>query len=161
MATKREIDYVIEEYGDLLMRIAMLHVSHYAQAQDIVQDAFIKYIYKAPEFRDHKHEKAWLIRVTTNLCKDYLKHWRNNKRIELSEEYVIPSIDDNYQLLEIVKQLPFHHRNAVYLYYYEKMSIKEIAEVFHVKESTVSSWLFRSRKRLKKLLEGEWENEER
>lgn len=66
---------------------------------------------------------------------------------------------ETYELLEIVRQLPFHQRNAIYLYYYEDMSVREISEVYHVKESTVSSWLFRARKKLKELLKGEWDYE--
>lgn len=160
MPTKREIDRIVEEYSDMLLRIALHHIHNYAQAQDIVQDAFIKYLYKSPEFESRGKEKAWLIRVTSNLCKDHLKHWWFRKRTDLSyEDMTYNQHQETYEMLEIVEQLPYHQRNAVYLYYYEEMSIREISEIYQVKESTVSSWLFRARKKLKELLKGEWDHE--
>ncbi|MEG0591857.1 MAG: sigma-70 family RNA polymerase sigma factor [Coprobacillus sp.] len=159
MMIKREIDEVIEEYSDILLRLALHHIHDYAQAQDIVQDTFIKYIYKAPEFNNQEHEKAWLIRVMSNLCKDYLKHWWQRNRVDSSYED-ISFQQEKYELLEVVRTLSFHQRNAVYLYYYEDMSIKDIAKIFQVSENTVSSWLFRARKKLKEILKGEWENDE-
>lgn len=160
MATKREIDMIVEQYSDMLFKLALHHVHDYAQAQDIVQDAFMKYLYKAPEFHDREHEKAWLLRITSNLCKDHLKHWWLKKRTDIIyEDMIAGESKETYELLEIVRQLPFHQRNAIYLYYYEDMSVREISEVYHVKESTVSSWLFRARKKLKELLKGEWDYE--
>lgn len=162
MITKREIDIIVDEYSDMLLRIALHHIHNYAQAQDIVQDTFIKYLYKAPEFESKEKEKAWLIRVTSHLCKDHLKHWWFKKRADIPYENIMFTKDEEtYELLEVVWQLPFHQRNAVYLYYYEDMSTREIADIYHVKESTVSSWLFRARKKLKELLKGEWDYEKR
>ena len=160
MATKREIDNIVEQYGNTLYKLAMHHVHNHSIAEDIVQDTFMKYLYKAPEFNDVQHEKAWLLRVASQLCKDYLKHWWLKKRTHIAyEELAIEGDSETYELLEVVRQLPFHQRNAVYLYYYEDMSVREIADIYHVKESTVSSWLFRARKKLKELLKGEWDHE--
>lgn len=160
MITKREIDRVVEEYSDMLLRIALHHIHNYAQAQDIVQDTFIKYLYKSPEFENREKEKAWLIRVASNLCKDHLKHWWLKKRTDIPyEEMPFSQHQETYEILEVVKQLSYHQRNAIYLYYYEEMSIREISEIYQVKESTVASWLFRARKKLKELLKGEWDYE--
>lgn len=160
MITKREIDRVVEEYSDILLKIALHHIHNYAQAQDIVQDTFIKYLYKSPEFENREKEKAWLIRVASNLCKDHLKHWWLKKRTDIRyEEMAFTQHQETYEILEVVKQLSYHQRNAIYLYYYEEMSIHEISEIYQVKESTVSSWLFRARKTLKELLKGEWDYE--
>lgn len=160
MITRRDIDIIVDEYSDMLYKLAMHHVSNHAIAQDIVQDAFMKYLYKAPIFNDNQHEKAWLIRVTSNLCKDYFKTWWFTKRIDIEYESLADHHEtETYELLEIVKRLPFHQRNAIYLYYYEDMSIKEIADIYQVSENTVSSWLFRARKKLKELLKGEWDHE--
>lgn len=157
----RNIEDVVDKYSHMLLCIALHHVKNDAQAQDIVQETFIRYLHKAPKFHDMSHEKAWLIRVASCLCKDYLKHWWFQKRSDVPiESMIIEHNEETYELLEVVKQLSFHQRNAIYLYYYEDMSVKEIANIYHVSENTVSSWLFRARKKLKILLQGEWDNEE-
>lgn len=160
MHTEREIERVVEIYSDMLLRIAMHHVNSYAQAEDIVQDVFLKYVTKSPTFVDENHEKAWLLRVTINECKDIQQHWWNKKR----SEYLIDNMSNNgriddeskysFVLLEEIKKLPFHYRNAIYLFYYEELSTKQIAQICKVREGTVSSWLHRGKKHLKSKLQG-------
>lgn len=160
MYTEREIERVVEIYSDMLLRIAMHHVNSYAQAEDIVQDVFLKFITKSPTFVDENHEKAWLLRVTINECKDIQRHWWNKKQ----SEYLMDHVSDKEQLndeskysfvlLEEIKKLPFHYRNAIYLFYYEGLSTKQIAQICKVREGTVSSWLHRGKKSLKSKLQG-------
>lgn len=160
MHIQKDIERVVETYSDTLLRIAMHHVKSYAQAQDIVQDVFLKYVNTASNFVDENHEKAWFMRVTINLCKDNQRHWWNKKRSEYAIENMeyIESASNrseySFVLLEEVKKLPFHYRNAIYLFYYEQLSTKQIAAICNVKEGTVSSWLHRGKKCLKKQLQG-------
>lgn len=159
MLTEREIERIVETYSNALLRIALHHVNNYAQAQDIVQDVFLKLVNKSPDFVDAEHEKAWLFRVAINQCMDFKRSWWNKKRSEYANEDYTGKEDVRYEVLDEVKKLPFHYRNAIYLFYYEELSTKQIADICKVKENTVSSWLFRGKKQLKKQLKGGWTHE--
>lgn len=67
----KDIDELIETYGDTVYRVALQNMGNIADAQDISQDVFIKIFKKRPIFESKEHEKAWILRVTMNLCKDY------------------------------------------------------------------------------------------
>ena len=153
-----DIERVVETYSDLLLRLAMHHVKNMAEAQDVVQDVFLKYIKKKPKFETNGHEKAWFYRVCINRCKDYQKHWWQKNRSDVEFEFKDEK-NNQYVLIEEIKKLNFHERNAIFLFYYEQYSIKEIAQIYEVKENTVSSWLHRARLKLKEQLKGEWEYE--
>lgn len=155
-----EIERIVEAYSDLLLRLAMHHVNNLAEAQDVVQDVFLKYMKAHPVFNDCEHEKAWLYRVCISRCKDYHRHWWQKKRINSDCDIKSYEKKDGFILLDEIKKLEFHERNAVYLFYYEQYSIKEIAQIFNAKENTVSSWLHRARLKLKEQLKGEWDDEE-
>ena len=70
-----DIERIVETYSDLLLRLAIHHVKNMAEAQDVVQDVFLKYMKKNPKFDSLDHEKAWFYRVCINRCKDYQRHW--------------------------------------------------------------------------------------
>lgn len=158
MRSTEEIERVVETCSDSLLRLAMHHVQNIAEAQDIVQDVMVKYMHETAVFKTAEHEKAWLLRVTVNRCKDYHRHWWQRSRSDMPEQIPVVS-KDRYPILDEVRLLPFHERNAIYLYYFEEMSIKEIAEILQSKEGTVSSWLTRGRKRLREQLKGEWNDD--
>ena len=156
----REIERIVETYSDTLLRLAMHHVNNLAEAQDVVQDVYLKYMKKHPAFNDFEHERAWLMRVCITRCKDYHRHWWQLKRSEAPNDIKDEDHSNDFVLLDEVKKLNFHERNAIYLYYYEQYSVKEIAAIFETKENTVSSWLHRARKQLKEQLKGGWDDEE-
>lgn len=142
-------------YGSMLFKIAMVHLGNKNDAEEAVQEAFIKLLYKAPTFHDLEHEKAWLIRVITNICKNMAGSiW--NKRVvsvEHLERYAESAAD--LQLLESVFKLPFKYKAVIHLHYYEDYPVKRIAEVLNIKESAVKMRLKRGRQ----LLKLEWEGE--
>ena len=154
---EEEIERIVHSYSTMLLRFSMHHVKEEAQAQDIVQNVFMKYMEKQPVFIDEEHEKAWLLRVASNMCKDYLGHWWNRKRnhLTVNDTQFIEKAKTTSSVLDEVRKLSFHQRNAVFLFYFEGYSMKEIAQIFHVKEGTVSSWLTRARKQLRKQMEEE------
>ena len=152
-----EIERIVETYSDGLIRLAMHHVKNITEAQDVVQDVFLKYMKKQPSFASNEHEKAWFYRVCINRCKDYQRHWWQKNRSDIDYESVISRKEEDIDLLEEIRKLNFHERNAIYLFYYEQYSTKEIAQIYHVKENTVSSWLHRAKQKLKNQLKGEWE----
>nr|WP_255575686.1 sigma-70 family RNA polymerase sigma factor [Caproiciproducens faecalis] len=142
----------LARYSDMVVRIAFQNVKSRAEAEDIAQEVFLRLFTRRPDFEDDEHEKAWMIRVTVNLCKDYLKSSWFRKRADLGDNLL--SRDGNGEVLDAVMRLPVKFRNVIYLHYYEDMSVTEIASVLQQKENTVSSWLHRARKQLKVTLTG-------
>ena len=146
-----------------MLRIAVQHTGSRPEAEDIVQETFLKLLESGRKFRNPEHAKAFLIRSTVNRCLDYLKsarHQRNLALTELTEHHLPPDSgglgdDDTRAVLAAVSGLRPEYRNVVYLYYYEGYSIREIAAILHKSSNTVSSWLTRARKQLKEVLQDE------
>ena len=130
-------------------KVALLYLGNRQDAEDIVQEVFVKYIDKAPEFNGFGHERAWFITVTKNFCINQKKSFWNSRREELKEE-IIPSYAENYEeqleVLEELKRLKGKYRVVIYLYYYEGFTAREIAQMMAKKESTIQTWLARGRK---------------
>lgn len=154
MRTNAEIERVVEAYAATLLRVAYAQLNYRAEAEDAVQEVLLKYIEKAPEFQNEEHEKAWLLRVTINHCKNCLASAWFRKRAELDEG--IPALDQEEQgVVSAVAALPAKYRAVVHLYYFEGYSTKEIAEILHSRPNTVSSRLSRARALLAKALKEE------
>lgn len=142
------VENAVNTYGDSLMKIAYGYTQNMQDAQDLVQDAFVKYMTKAPVFLSSEHEKAWLIRITVNICKNYLASFHRKKRADLEES--LP-VQDTYssELYDAVMKLPKKLSVAIHLYYYEGYSEKEISKILGITESAVASRLSRGREKLK------------
>ena len=155
--SSRPVDWIeetVKRCGDKLLRTAIAIMGCNAEAEDIVQDVFVKLVEKSPHFESAEHETAWLIRVTVNLCKSHLRlHWRQNT-IPLLDTH--PAKDnEQHEIIETIFALPSKYRTVIHLFYYEGYSTKEIAEITEQKESTVRQHLTRARRMLKDFLEGE------
>lgn len=156
--TKQEkllLEQDFEFYSDTVLRIAVQNTRNYHDAEDIVQEVFIRLAKNGGAFRDESHKKAWLIRVTVNVCRD-LNRFTAFRRYQPLEEYPYVSTDgglERCELLELIRKLPEAKRNAVYLFYYEGMTIEEIAEATGRSVGTVGSDLHRARKMLRLELE--------
>lgn len=144
-------EVALNKYGDSLMYLAYSYTKNMDDAQDMVQDAFLKFMTKAPEFENDEHEKAWLIRVTINLCKNFLTSTYRKTQAELDENI---SVCDEYStgLAEIVNSLPEKYRTVIHLFYYEGYSHKEISEILNITETAVSTRLMRGRNLLKSMI---------
>jgi len=144
-------DGAVKRNLDRLLRTAVAILGGKAEAEDAVQDAFLKYIEKQPSFASAEHETAWLIRVTVNQCKSRLRsHWWK-KTVPLLETY--PAKDDEQlDIVQVVLSLPSRYRTVLHLFYYEGFSIKEIAELTEQNEPTVRKQLERARTMLKNVL---------
>lgn len=151
--TEEEYNKIVDMFSDMMFRIAYQNLFHVSDAEDAVQDVFVKLLRKRDHcFRDYEHLKSWLIRVTINQCLDYKKSlFRRNTvaidNLEISYE------QKEQEIMEELYQLPEDTRNILYLYYYEEYTIKEIAKILGKKQNTVNSKLTRGRKQLKKILE--------
>lgn len=152
----------VSRYKDRLFTIAFNICQNPADADDAVQDAFIKYYSLNKEFEGETHVKAWLIRVTINRAKDITSSfWRKHREtLEAYMETMVFEASEDGRLFEAVMKLPEKYRIAIHLYYYEEYSVREIAEILKGRESTVKSQLHRGRILLKELLKEEWDDEE-
>jgi RNA polymerase sigma-70 factor (ECF subfamily) len=155
--SNRPVDWVEETVTrneDKMFRAALAIMGGKTDAEDILQDVFIKLIEKQPSFESPEHETAWLIKVTVNLCKSRLRsHWWK-KTVPLLDTYPAQT-DDQQGMMQSVLALPSKYRIVIHLFYYEGYRTKEIAEITGQKESTVREQLTRARRLLKDFLEGE------
>lgn len=149
----------VDKYGDMVYRIAVNQMKSKEDADDVFQEVFIKWMRYCDRFDSEEHEKAWLIRVTINQCKNILMSSWNKNTGELSEEVANTlSYEDEYQeegeVSAAVRQLPEKYRRVIHLFYYEELSTMEIAKTLGERESTIRTQLTRARRNLAKLLKG-------
>ena len=117
-----------------------------ADTEDIVQETFIKMMKFGKAFENEEHEKAWLIRTSTNLCIDNLRHWWRKR--ENLEDYENTQGTDNLQrdyTLEAVMNLPDKYKTVVYLYYYDGYTSVEISRILSKPQSTIRNYLHEAR----------------
>lgn len=153
-----DIERAINQYSDMVYRIALTRTGTRENAEDIYQDVFLKYSEKSPNFDDFEHEKAWLIRVTINMTKNFnASSW--NKRVVNLDENLKFETPEQTGVFEVVCNLPQNYKTVIYLMYYEGYKINEISKIMKIKEGTIKTWAFRARQILKEKLEGGFEDE--
>ena len=155
MRSEEEASRAIDLYGDTVKRICMIHLKNYSDTEDIFQTVFLKYVLHAPDFESSDYEKAWIIRVTINACKDLLKSFFRSRTLPLDSviEKAEDSDSDHSDVLEAVLSLPRKYKDVIYLYYYEEYSAAEIGSILHKNVNTVYTLLNRGRQTLKTKLE--------
>lgn len=149
-----DVNEAVITYYNTVYKIALARTGNKHDANDIFQEVFLRLIKHADKISSEEHAKRWLIRVTINCCKKHFMLWKTTKALDTSDfdaEWM-PEENDIYQS---VLRLPPKYRDVIHLYYYEQLSIKDIAEVLNLKESTVKSQLSRGRDKLKDMLKGE------
>lgn len=161
MRSEEEASRAIDLYGDTVKRICMIHLKNYADTEDIFQTVFLKYVLKSPAFHSTDHEKAWIIRVTINACRDLLKSFFHSRTLPLDSLKEKPGdpAPDHSDVLEAVLALPPKYKDVIYLYYYEEYSAEEIGQILRKNKNTVYTLLNRGRQLLRSRLEevGEYE----
>jgi len=127
-----------------------------ADTEDMVQNTFIRLMKDKTVFQSVEHEKAWLIRTATNLCKDHLKHWWNRTvGLDDASEVEVEQDVNTDSTLEKVMSLPPKYKTAIYLYYYEGYTTAEIAKILNKNQSTIRGYLLKGRELLKMEMEGD------
>lgn len=161
MRSEEEACRAIDLYADTVRRICMVHLKNYSDTEDIFQTVFLKYVLHTAPFDSPEHEKAWIIRVTVNACKDLLKNVFRSRTVPLDRLIEQPALQDmdHTDLLEAVLSLPEKYKDVIYLYYYEGYSAAEISRILKKNVNTVYTLLTRARQVLKKKLEGVIEDE--
>jgi len=163
--TAYDIESLVREYGNDVLRTAYMYVKDIHIAEDIFQDVFIKVNQKLSTFEGNSSIKTWIIRITINTCKDYLKSAWNRRVVpmmEYQEEQIISDTDydsvEKQDTNDIIKKavlsLPTKYKDVVLCVYYNDMTITEAAAALKCAEGTVKSRLSRARQKLKSVLEG-------
>lgn len=154
MRSDEEIISAVNRYGDTVQRICMVYLKNREDTENIFQTVFLKYAQNHKVFESDGHEKAWIITVTVNSCKDLLKSFFHSKTVELKPDFFAGYNlnEENIDVLSAVLSLPEKYRTVIYLYYYEGYSAPEIGKILHKKTNTVYTLITRSRQMLKERL---------
>jgi len=160
-----DIETLIRQYGNDVLRTAYMYVKDVHTAEDIFQEVFIKVNQKLSTFEGNSSIKTWIIRITINTCKDYLKSAWNRRVVpmmEYQEDAIISETDyddvEKRDTKELIKKsvlsLPSKYKDIVLCVYYHEMTIAEAAKTLNIAEGTAKSRLSRARLKLKSVLEG-------
>ena len=149
---------IVESYRrhvDTVYRLCYARLGNAADAEDATQSVFIKLMERAPAFKDHEHEKAWLLRCAINHCADVCKSAARSKATELPDNLAEDPEDPSmrHAVLDAVRALPDPYQDCVYLHYFEGYKTDEIAQMTDTNPSTVRNRLADARKLLKSALE--------
>ncbi len=157
MRSELEIHSAIDRYADTVRRLCMVHLKNEADTEDIFQTVFLKYALSKQRFESPEHEKAWIIRVTMNACKDLLRRFFRRNEVSLETLLWEPAVsqEDQREVLEAVLKLPEHYRQVIYLHFYEGYTVPEIAQLLHKNVNTVYTHLARAKDLLRKDLGGD------
>jgi len=157
---KEEFEEIYRRNADPVFRVCYMFMKNSSEAEDALQETFLKAMEKAPPFNGESHEKGWFIVTASNICKNKLKYWFRKKRTGDDDRLEQVKHRDHYEfeVFDEILALPEKYKTPIYLYYYEGYSSVEIAKLLMTKEPTVRSQLARGREMLKKTLGGE-ENE--
>lgn len=141
----------VRKYRNTVFRVAYSFVNNVQDSEDITQDALLK-LYKSEEkFSSDENVKAWLIKVTSNTAKNFIKRNSLRRKEPYKEEN---TVQDDYGIAEVMKGLKSDYRIVIYLHYYEGYGVKELSELLSISESNVKIRLKRGRDRLRELLKG-------
>ena len=147
----REPAELAKAHAPAIYRLAYARTGSRADAEDIMQEVFVRLLRAGPDFADRAHARAWLLRVAANCANDWFRApWRRREG-PLTDSLPAPEHEDG-GVVEAVLALPAKYRTAVHQYYYEELSVAEIAKITGKSESAVKSRLFRARAMLREAL---------
>lgn len=152
----------VERHQDMVYRVALHSLGTPQDADDAVQEVFLRLYQRAEPFDSPEHLRRWLLRVTLNYCRDVLKSPWRRRRIDLEElpEQPVFLRPEHQALYETVMALPEKYRTVLYLFYYEELSTREIARLLDLGQPAVTTRLSRARQALKEQLGEVWQDEE-
>lgn len=154
-----KMEQLIHDYGNNLLRLCTLYLKDRYLAEDALQEVYIRVWKKYSLFEGQSQEKTWMTRIAINVCKNYMRSpWHIKTEIQEISELIgkevneYQQIDNKIDLMKGILKLKEKYRVMILLYYYQELSVKEIAFVLKRKESTVLTHLKRAREQLKKYL---------
>lgn len=154
METRAEARRLVDTYTPLIMRLGYTYLKSHQDAEDVCQETLIKLVRSHKNFKDGEHEKAWVIRVAINVCKDRLKAAERQRTVGLEAVADVMAGEPEIEspILEAVQSLPQDYREAICLHYSEGYKIAEIAKLTNKSNSAVAKSLSRGRAMLRSML---------
>ena len=150
-----DLSLLVEKYGDMLYRISYLRLRNKYDAEDAVQETFLRYIKKRPDFDDPERLKAWLCKVAINICHDTARKKKVRSYIPLDSIGELEADDpESTEIIRSLSLLPEKYGNVLFLYYVEGYDVKSIGKIVGCGVSAVKMRLSRGRDRLREILEG-------
>ena len=161
LRTRESFDAVMRKYADMVYRLAYSRTGSTFDADDILQEVFLRYIRADKTYNDEEHRKAWLIRITINCTRSFASSaWNRHRDFsepdgnEGAEDPAISASETRSDVMDALLELPEKYRTVIYLFYYEDMSVSEIAGSLGITDSNVKTRLSRGREMLKEKLKG-------
>ncbi len=148
-------EQTVRKYSQTVAGVCVMHLQNYADAEDCYQNVFLALLSKAPEFSDENHLKAWLIRVSINECKLYIRNNRRFISLESLKKEPVSFPEDSGDLSWALLKTPQKYRDVLYLYYSEQYKVSEIADILKLNENTVKTRLKRGRAILRSFYGGD------
>lgn len=157
-------EHLVSRYADLILRVSFTYLRSTHDAEDICQEVLLKLIRRDRPFESAEHERAWVIRVTANACRDRIRSDARHQVVNIDgvpepEAPDAPSASEilrrDTRVLDAVMRLPLRYRQAIYLHYYENYPIREIARTLDASEAACAQLLSRGRAMLRTMLEGD------
>ena len=150
------IERILDTYGDRLYRLCFVMLGNEADAEDAVQETMIRYFQKAPAFSDPEHEKAWLLRVAANRCRDILRQRKRHSHTDVDSLSLAAPENQDKTILDALMQLPEKYRLVMVLHYVESCRVEDIAKFIHRTPSAVKMRLQKGRQLLRELYRKEY-----
>lgn len=154
----KEYERLVNLYLGSIYRVALNGCKRSTDAEDVVQNTFLKLWERQDAFTNDEYARKWLIRVAVNECKSLWRTAWKRKTVYLEESGREPkfSTSEKSDLYDAVCELPVKYRQIVHLYYFEEYSVKEIAQLMKLSETAVQTRLLRARQKLKEALKEAW-----
>ena len=160
LRTDKEIAEIYIRHSKMLYRICFAYMKNPMDTEDAVQETFFHLVSSGPAFVSAEHEKAWLIRTASNICKNALRHWwRKRENIEDFQDIQSEETVETDEVFQAVMDLPEKYKTVVYLYYYEGYPGAEIAGILNKPQSTIRNSLRDARAFLKERLGDDFHDE--
>lgn len=153
-------EYLVRQYSDTILRIGYTWLGDLDDAKDICQITLINLLKDGRRFINPTEERAWVLRVAINVCKNWKKSAWSRHRARLDEALPLQAETTGPQeatLLPLVQKLPEKYRRVIYMRYYEGYEVKEIAALLKQSPALVSTHLARAKTKLKTMLGGEYD----
>jgi len=156
----KDLEAAIDGYSNMLYKICFLILKNEQDTKDVLQETFLTYYTKKPSFNDEEHKKAWLIKVSQNKCREFLRFHKKHASLPLDEMEETLVITDGLSagesdLLSLIWDMDYKLKSAVILYYIEGYTVSETAEILKTSPSAVKKRLQRAREKLKVKYKGE------
>ncbi|MBO4396338.1 MAG: RNA polymerase sigma factor [Eubacterium sp.] len=154
-----DLEAAINKYSDMLYKICFVILKNEHDTKDVLQDTFLIYYTKKPEFESEDHRKAWLIRVSQNKCREFLRFHKRHASLSLDKidesEIITNGLNDyEKELLSMIWNMSLKLKSVVILHYIEGYSVDETADILKISSSAVKKRLQRAREQMKTDYEG-------